>query len=211
MSAAHQHDMTQPAATAPASKQVPLHHLSTALDEIYLLRSAVAYESDVNRATAEMNVPLGLSAVLDEVSNTLLIPAATGKAYTIVGKNRVGFTRSGWEALRGLRRRPEQWAADEYLVDEAAYLTALEEVRALRTIMARAAKRMPDVLLFKTLPASRRPIVERQIDRMKTASTDPTRAYATTSSRVMKYALVEVAGSGLLNASSFAAEVADRP
>lgn len=210
MSAAHHHDMTQPVASQPASKQVPLHHLSTALDEIYLLRSAAAYETLGNSATAEMKVPIGLSAVLDEVSNSLLIPAAIGKAYTLVGKQ-VFFTRSGWEALRGLRRRPEQWDADEYLVDETAYLTALEEIRALRTAMSRAAKRMPDALLFKSLPTSRRPVVEGQIDRMKTAVTDPSRAYANTSSRVMKYALVEVAGKALLNASSFAAEVAARP
>lgn len=194
--------MTEP---TPAG-QVPLALYSAALDEVHVLRRAAAYEAMANEATAEMTVPVGVRTLLSAVNETYLYPAARGLARTVPVQKKITVHRTGYEATRSLRGRTE--TSPDHLVDEARYLTALAEIAALRTVLAAVATRMPDLLLFKTLPTSRRPIIGQQIVRLAAAAHGRgTSHYAGKPPRLLDAAMAEAGATTLrLTRAAFEAE-----
>lgn len=190
----------------PPDSCVPLAHYSAALNEIYLLRTACAYEAMANRATQDMRLPAAARALYAPIDAALLA-AARGQARSGSVGSDVCFDRSGWETQRRLRHSPE--TDPSHLVDEPSYLNALAEIHALRVVLGASADQMPHLLAFRTFPPSRRRIVESQIARMRSAASGQVWAYyGHTTTAVLKRALREAGAPDSLTRAQFEAEPA---
>lgn len=200
--------VVMPEATATAG--VPLALASAAIDEIYNLRTGAAYEVAANRATLYMRLPKSSATILADVNETLLVPAALGKARALVAEEvvprRHHITPAGWERQRALSRVREHATDKTTLIPGADYLTALGEIEALRNVFAEAAKRLARVTAPATFPKSRREIHERQASRVSEAArTGFAHAYLA-NSRSTQFAMREVGAKQTLTLFGFLTE-----
>jgi hypothetical protein len=156
-----------------------------ALDEIFALRQALAYESRVVAAhvAGRSSLPKGMLALADElVARTAVVTcgavraAQTGpwsaQALLVRTGARRTLTRSAWEgdyqseiALQRLDipRTLADVQADELL---RALSGALDEIYYLRAYAAHCAELIGRLPSYKSFPSSRRRFAEMQIDRL---------------------------------------------
>lgn len=131
-----------------------------AVQEVFLLRSGLAFEREINRENLAMKLPGGVRRMLSGVDADLLRPAISGAAppgHPAPPPLDLGT----WSREQGLGySTPDD--------DELPALTAaLADIPRLRAICGLAADRLSPVLEFSSLLDSRRAMVRAQILRLR--------------------------------------------
>ncbi|WP_156697993.1 hypothetical protein [Nocardioides sp. Leaf285] len=208
---------TTPPSDEPSdAPYVALALLSSALDEIHALRMAFSYEVSVNRTTLGMRVPGAVARVLTAADEDLLIPAALGGARDAFDRPGPTLDPAAWEEARALSRLAGTPLSKEeisggWIASRDLYRAALDEIAALRRVAAQVAALLPEVLVFKTLPASRRDVVEAQIARLtRAADGEAEAAYPGRYTPGARLFARQIGAKVTFNTATFMAEEAER-
>lgn len=192
---------------------VPLPLLSAALDDIWTLRAAGAYEADVMRGLiGYQTMPLGARQTLAACAD-ILHDVAAGKAaarraalddadFHIEDSLAAPPTASEWEKMARAREQMRLTAAT---VPAPLYYRARDEVVATRELFAVVAHWLTGALSYRHLPG--RSALDKTVARLVDASEgDPTSAYVKVGIRRLRHALRRAGHPTTLTRSNYESE-----
>ena len=165
-----------------------------ALDDIYALRTACAYEALVARGhLTYVTIPAQAGRLVAQVADHLA-DAAKGRARSMTVTPppdvRVMSRRAAERAILARPRSTFMRSTEAAPVEQ--YERALDEILALRRVAAAAVPLLARAEEYRTFPASRRSTVRSQIARLRRAAAgDQIAAYADISTEFRRLALRE--------------------